>query len=172
MVSHVKQRLVMLVAAVALTGCGGATSGEAATEAASSATPTTPSSTTSPPVEKGVQWTQLRIISITGAGGEVDRRLHPLATRAQVTTFVKRLSGRAARARVRRAAAAAAVPRGHVLMGSVVALGCVPPTEVEVVFDTGRPTVLADLPEQNLQCFAAITSVALVSIRKDLVGTD
>lgn len=117
---------------------------------------------------KGPRWTQVRILDITSAGGTVSDTLAPLSDPGQVDAFVAGLDSPDAARRVRRAAAAAEIPAGHRLMGAVVAQGCEPPTEVVVRAGSGPPTVHAEVTSTNLRCFAAITSVALVSVRADL----
>lgn len=117
----------------------------------------------------GPQWTQVEILNITSAGGTVSDTLAPVSKPEQIDAFVSGLASPDAARLVRRAARAAEVPAGHRLMGAVVAQGCEPPTEVDVHTGSGSPTVDVEVGQRNLQCFAAITSVALVSVRADLI---
>lgn len=143
----------------------------------STATPTDPTPTdptqspeSTEPTTNDSAWTQLRIINITSAGGAVRPRLSPLQTPAQIDSFTRQLASPAAGQRVRKVIDRVQVPSGQRLMGAVVALGCEPPTEVTVQTDVaGRPRISAEVAPVNVQCFAAITSVALVSVRADLV---
>lgn len=158
--------------AFSLTAC------DAGTETTSAADPTrdagdnaAATASASPSVAtKEPAWTEVQILDLTSAGGTVTTELQALATPQQVDDFLSGLDSPEAARRVRQAVGAAEVPPGHTLMGAVVAQGCEPPTSVMVDTGSGTPTVDVDLPQRNLQCFAAVTSVALVSVRADLIS--
>ncbi len=111
----------------------------------------------------------LPLISQTGAGGRVSTWARPLDTPAHVRAFTDqfRVPGMAHRIN---SAVARAEPRGHILMGAVVSVGCDRPPGADVVLDgSGRVQIVphevaSPLPE----CLAPVTTVAIA----DIPGSD
>lgn len=163
-----KRPLGLLIAAASLTACGVTTQGATGLEGVTG-TATAQQSASAPATAQPATWTLVEILDITSAGGTVTDVLQPLSQSQQVDDFVAGLASGQAADRVRAAVRAAEIPPDHRLMGAVVAQGCEPPSEVTVRTGSGAPTVEAEVGQRNLQCLAAITSVALVSVRADLI---
>lgn len=131
--------------------------------------PSTDTSSSNPAVT-GPRWSLIELIDLTGAGGEVTTSLSPLAGPAQVREFLAGIDAPYARRELRQAIGEARTPEGHRLMGAVVALTCEPPTTVSVDTSAKVPRISVELAEINRQCLAQTTTVALVSVREDLLG--
>jgi hypothetical protein len=150
--------IVLLLLAAGTTSCG-SDSGDAADDASGSPTPTAPPS--DPPVDP----VTVAILSRTAAGGEVSPRAVPLPDAAAVARFAEQFVdpafGREIAARVR----ATDVPSGRRLMGAVVAIGCDVPDSVTVTVTADGVSIVADKAASPVpECFAAVTSVALVLV--------
>lgn len=167
---------LLLTTALLLGGCGDdATPSASDPETGSPSAPGSPSEpattdpttdpTRSPPITPGGDpFTLLEMVTGSAGRGVLSPEAVPLGSEAEVETFVAGLSPQLADD-VRAAVAASAVPAGQQLYGAVVGLGCdVPPgvlvdrtgTGVEI---TGRKVV-----DPMRECFAAVTSVALVAV--------
>jgi hypothetical protein len=149
--------IVLLLLAAGTTSCG-SDSGDA-DDASGSPTPT------APPSDAPVEPVTVAILSRTAAGGEVSPRAVPLPDAAAVGRFAEQFVdsafGREIAARVR----ATDVPSGRRLMGAVVAIGCDVPDSVTVTVTADGVSIVADKATSPVpECFAAVTSVALVLV--------
>lgn len=112
-----------------------------------------------------VAYTEVRLVSRSAVGGEVDRRPTVLDDAQDVERFAAQFRTRAMRAEVSGAVARSDVPDGRTLVGAVVALGCDVPSGVRV---RGEGDSLEIVPLEpattHPECLVAVTTVALVSI--------
>ena len=110
-------------------------------------------------------------ITETAAGGATSEFAVPLGDDAAVQAFTSQFETDALPARVQDAVAATDVPDGMLLYGAVVAIGCDAPTEVSVVVDDAGVVVTAHkVPSPMVECFAAMTTVALVLVPASAVS--
>jgi len=158
--------LLLLFAA----GCGDDTGKDSsADDPSASGSPSPSDSATDPAGEGAVDFTQVELMSETSAGGEVSQRPTVLDSPAAIADFAAGVEGRLAE-RIETAAAAAEVPEGQVLVGAVVALGCDVPPGVAVTQTPGGLEVTADkVAKPKQECFAPVTSVALLMVNADAV---
>ncbi len=101
---------------------------------------------------------------MTAAGGTVTSEPTPVAGEAERARYLADFDARA-RARLRAAFAQVDAPRAGDLSATVVAIGCVPPEDVQVLptgDDGGYEVVAAATKSPEVQCFAPVTTVALV----------
>ncbi len=150
-----------------LTGCGSGTgsasdhadapaSGSAAASASASASDTARSQ---PDV------TRVALVSQTAAGGRVGERPVRLDTPAAVHRFTAPFRGGTLAGKVAAAVRRADVPPGRVLLGAVVAVGCDIPPGVRVVGSgPGLRLVATPVRQPKQECFAPVTTVAVVSV--------
>ncbi len=155
-----------LAALVLLAGCGDATSSDTAAD------PTSPDSSASPSKTKatidpsdGLQATTIAIVSQTAVGGKVDLDAVPIGddgSRAALTAQFRRPS---MDKEIARAVASATVPDGYTVMGAVVSIGCdVPPSVTVTQAPDGWIITPNKVPSPLQECFAPVTSVAVVAI--------
>lgn len=170
----------LLLTALLLTSCGDESEPvasdpqpEAATSTEPAAEPTTeppapePTSTDptkSPPITPGgVPFEVVEVVSGTAGKGELSPEAVPLGTDTEVARFVAQLSPELA-ADVRAAVDASTAPAGQ-LYGAVVGLGCdVPPGVAVTRTSTGFDITGLKVADPLQECFAAVTSVAVVAI--------
>ncbi len=161
-----------LLALLLLTGAAGC--GDDAGEDAGADDPSTsgqespadpPTATDSGPAGEGaVDFTEVVLMSETSAGGEVSSQPTVLDSPAAIDDFAGGLEGRLAD-RIRAAALDAEVPDGRVLLGAVVALGCdVPPGVAVELTPEGLEITALKVTRPKRECFAPVTSVALVTV--------
>jgi hypothetical protein len=168
--------LSAVLVAAALGGCGDDTSGDATASDPTDATSTagSPASTpasipaTTPPIDPGqgdgsVDFEVVELITVTNADGTVSGVAVPLTDDAAVQAFLGQFDSDEMVTRVQDAVATAEVGDGQALYGAVVSVGCDSPTEVAVT-DTGAGLSITALkvPHPQEECFAAMTTVALV----------
>jgi hypothetical protein len=137
-----------------------------------------PTGTTSPspsqapsPDENGtLEFTEVAVITETGAGGEVDGTATRLTDSEAVADFSEQFENDAMETRVRAAVADADVPDGRAVVGAVVAIGCdVPPGVSVEKTDAGLVITPLKVKDPKPECFAAMTTVALVMVDAEAV---
>ncbi|WP_323793707.1 hypothetical protein [Nocardioides sp.] len=168
--------LAVLLAGGLLTGCGSETDTEAIDPAASptpsstpSSTPTTaPSSTqTDGDAAEPVDYDVVAMPSMTAAGGRTSPMLTPVSTPDELDTFVSQFRLEEFADQVRTEATEAG-ERGYdgQLWAAIVSVGCdVPPGVFVEEGEAGYLVTPLKVKDPLQECFAAVTTVALVAIR-------
>jgi hypothetical protein len=102
-------------------------------------------------------------ITVTAAGGTLSEVAVPLSDEASVREFTSQFESDDMVQQVEHAAANADVPDGQALYAAVVSIGCDSPTDVSVT-DSGAGLVISadKVPSPQVECFAPMTTVALV----------
>ena len=170
--------LPALVLAGALTACGD-DSGSGADDPSPTASPSSsPSSSLSSSPTKGttgdaVGFELVDLITETAAGGQVEAGAAavPLSDDTAVQEFTAQFTSDALPTRVQEAADGATVPDDMLLYGAVVAIGCDTPGQVSVTSsDQGLVITEHKVPSPQLECFAPMTTVALVRVPASAVS--
>jgi len=159
--------LPTLLLVAALGACGDDEGGTASDDATPTptASPTASDSPTKDSPGGEVDFELVQILTATAAGGEVSEVAVPLGDDAAVQEFTAQFEAEVLPAQVQDAVAQTEVPDGMLLYGAVVAIGCDVPTEVSVVAGDSGLVITADkVPSPQIECFAAMTSVALVLV--------
>ncbi|NYG58578.1 hypothetical protein BJ980_001501 [Nocardioides daedukensis] len=113
-----------------------------------------------------VDFTEVALISETAAGGEVAQIPVILDSDQAVADFTAQFKGRTIGQQVADAVSGAKLADDEVLLGTVVALGCDEPTGVTVNKENGVTINPVGLPAKpDKQCFAAVTTVAIVAVK-------
>ncbi|MBB6627125.1 hypothetical protein H5V45_07305 [Nocardioides sp. KIGAM211] len=169
--------LTTVLATGLLAGCG-ADSAEEASDPAPTA-PTASTGTTASPAPDDrqspgglgtVEATTVDIVSATSAGGEPGGPATVLDGDAAVSTFTQQFTSPELARKVAAAADGAEVPAGQVLVASVVAVGCDVPSDVSVQrTDEGLTVTALKVATPRQECFAPVTSVALVAVDETAV---
>lgn len=164
--------LLLLLAA----GCGDDTSEDTrADDPSSSSSPSGSSPSSSPGENDGsgpapVDFTEVALLSETNAGGEVSQQPTLLDSPAAVTSFAGTLDGRTMADKIKAEVAKVDVPEGQALVGTVVAIGCDVPPGVSVDGNgTGLEVTALKVKSPTKECFAPVTTVALVLVDSDAV---
>ena len=163
----------LLLVTVLASGCGddeADTATDDPTPAASdSPTPTdpptdTPTGTpTDAPDGDQVDFELVDTITVTAAGGAVSAIAIPMSDEASVEEFNAQFESDDMVQQVKGAVAHADVPEGQELYAAVVAIGCDSPTDVTVTgAGAGLVITAVKVPSPQLECFAPMTTVALV----------
>ena len=149
--------------AVAVTGCG--------SDAGTATDPASPSTASSSPTAGGPDFDEVALVSQTAAGGRVSPRPVPLDGAAAVSAFTDQFRSPGLGRQVAKAVRRADVPPGRALLGAVVAVGCDVPPGVRVE-DSGAGPEITALPvgSPKQECFAPVTTVAVVSVPADTLG--
>jgi hypothetical protein len=118
-----------------------------------------------------VDFTEVAVVTQTNVGGEVDEKAVDLTDEAAFSAFTAQFEDSRMEDELRTAVEGADVAEGQTLVGAVVAVGCLPPAELEVeLTDAGlMVTGVPDKRESTIDCFAAVTSVAVVAVDASLV---
>jgi hypothetical protein len=155
-------------------GCGARTGddvGAASGPASPSGTPSerTPSDSRLPSAGP-VDFELVAILTGTAAGGTVDPTARPLRTPDEVSALADEFPRAGFAQQIRSTIASTDVPSGQVLVGAVVSIGCEVPSQVTVSQVADR-LLLEAVPGKSSpqECFAAMTSVALVLVGESLV---
>ena len=150
----------LLTVLLVLAGCGDSTSDSA------SDPPSQPSSTTASdePTEAAAPQT-IAIVSQTAAGGEVDLNAVPVDDDAALQEFTAQFNKAGLEEKIATAVAGATVPEGYTVMGAVVSIGCDVPPDVSVEQGPdGWVVTPHKVPSPLQECFAPVTSVAIVAV--------
>jgi hypothetical protein len=149
-----------LLTLVLLAGCGDSTSDSASDPASQPA-----STTASDKPTEAVAPQTIAIVSQTAAGGEVDLNAVPVDDDAALQEFTAQFNRAGLAAKIATAVAGATVPEGYTVMGAVVSIGCDVPPDVSVEQGPDgwvlRPH---KVPSPLQECFAPVTSVAIVAV--------
>jgi hypothetical protein len=158
----------LLTVCLVLAGCGDSTSDTASdpgvqpsTSAGQTSAPDepTPKPTDSPEAQT------IAILSQTAAGGRVDLNAVPVDDAAARQQFTAQFERRGLDTKIAQAVAEATVPEGYTVMGAVVAIGCdVPPDVAVSQSEDGWVFTPLKVASPLQECFAAVTSVAIVAV--------
>jgi hypothetical protein len=157
------------VLALTLAGCaddGSDTASDPSGQESSTAgpTPTEPTPTEPTPTET-VDSQTIAIVSETAAGGAVDLHAVPVGDAAARQEFTAQFERGSLDQKIADAVAAATIPEGYTVMAAVVAIGCDVPPDVTVTHEDGVWVLTPHkVPSPLQECFAAVTSVAVVAV--------
>jgi hypothetical protein len=165
--------LSALLLASLLAGCGEDTGSDASGDRTASDTRTgdtrTPD-TADPGPDGTVPFTEVGLPHATAAGGKVDPAAVPLDSAAAVRDFTADLDGGELAGEVQDQVAATDVPDGQALVGAVVSIGCdVPPGVAVHDTEDGLQVTALAVKAPTVECFAPVTTVALVLVDADRV---
>jgi hypothetical protein len=167
--------LVLLLGALLLfTGCGQDQTGDVTDDSA----PTSDTTGSAEPDDEDdkeplgeVEFELVEMITETAAGGKVDPQAWPLADVVAVQEFTKQFKTEAIQTRLTGLVESIDIPEGKALYGAVVAIGCeTPPGVVVTSTDSGLTIEAQPMPSPPKECYAAMTSVALVLVDEEIVG--
>ena len=145
----------------------------------SSAGPSTPTTTPNPSEEPTVEvgddgpipFTEVAILTGTEEDGKASPTPVPLDSEAVLDDFVSQFTGPSLADDVRAAVAGAPdVGPDQTLVGVVVTIGCDRPDDLRVERVDGAVQVLPVLPKNQVQCFAAQTTVAVLVLDTAKLG--
>lgn len=172
--SPIARRFTTVVAAplalLLVAGCGGE-QGEVATDTPSPSS--TAGSSGSPsddgrPTDVG-DWDLAEIFTVTNGGGRPSPVAVGIVGVADVEAFSEQFRNPAIERRLTRLVTQADLMPGRALAAAVVSIGCASPTDVTVTTDGTRLLVEAVPPDSSpAECFAPMTTVALVSVPEEL----
>ena len=146
----------LLALAILLAGCADSSSSTGTDDAAPS-----PTSSTSPPSEP----LTVGIVSETAAGGEVDLTAVPVEEDADRRAFTAQFQRGEIDEKIGAAIGSSTIPEGYEVWGAVVAIGCDVPTDVQAAQEGDGWVLEPQMPSETMQeCFAPVTSVALVAV--------
>lgn len=118
-----------------------------------------------------VEFELVEMLTETAAGGKVDPQAMPLGDVVAIQGFSKQFEDEAMQTRLIGLLDRVEIPDGKALYGAVVAIGCeAPPGVVVTSTDRGLEIKAQEAPSPDKQCFAPMTSVALVLVDEDVVG--
>jgi hypothetical protein len=103
----------------------------------------------------------LPLISITGAGGEVQATAAPLDTEADIAAFARQFHVPVIRHRVRAAIARELTVPGHEIYGQVIAVGCDRPPGADVMVTQDGEMVPHEVASPLEECLVAVTTIAI-----------
>lgn len=154
--------LGLLVGPGVLAGCAGQESSGSAGSAESAGGEE--SSTASNPAGT-IEFTEVALLSETAAGGQPGPAVE-LDGPGAVRDFTRQFDSTRLTSRVATEAARTDVPDGQVLLGAVLAVGCDEPSGIVGVTREGDEWTVEGAPYLGpaKQCFAAVTTVALVLV--------
>jgi hypothetical protein len=135
--------------------------------------PASPSATTSGPSlpDKAGDPEVVDILTATAAGGAVTDPAVPLADDVAVQAFVAQFTGGDLADQVQDAVAGVDAADREQLYGAVVAIGCDAPTDVTVFSSPSGVSIQpVTVPSPKSECFAPMTSVALVLVPTAAAG--
>ncbi len=133
--------------------------------------PTASSTPTKGSTGEAVPFELVKMITETGAAGRVDSFGAPLGDDVAVQQFISQFKTEAMATQVQEAVQSTQVPNDKLLYGAVVALGCDAPTDVEVISTgSGLQITAVKVPSPQIECFAAMTTVALVLVTASAIS--
>ena len=151
---------LLLAAVVLLAGCGDSTSDSASDPASQ---PSSAAASDEPTESRAPQ--TIAIVSQTAAGGEVDLTAVPVDDDAALQEFTAQFNKAGLEEKIATAVAGATVPEGYTVMGAVVSIGCDVPPDVSVEQGPdGWVVTPHKVPSPLQECFAPVTSVAIVAV--------
>ena len=156
----------VLLTLVLLTGCGDSSSDTASNPSDPASTSAGESSATAEPSPTGdLEPQTIAIVSQTAAGGSVDLNAVPVDDEASLQEFTRQFERGGLDEKIAQAVAGATVPEGYTVMGAVVSIGCDVPPGVTVKQGPNGWVFKPQKVDKPLQeCFAPVTSVALVAV--------
>lgn len=151
---------LLLGMTVGAAGCG------RATDPTDEAVDTPVSSSAAPSDASASDPVTVAILTGTVAGGTVDPTPTPLDSTEAVADFVSQFDNADFAGSVEAAVAGAEVTEGRTLVGSVLAIGCEVPSDIDVVGPPGQVRLVPVMPKKQRpdECFAPMTSVGLVEL--------
>jgi hypothetical protein len=155
-----------LFAVLLLTGCADSNSDAASDPSGPASTSTGASSATAEPSSTGgLEPQTVAIVSQTAGGGSVDLHAVPVDDEASLQAFTQQFERGGLNEKIAQAVAGATVPDGYTVMAAVVAIGCdVPPGVTAEQGPDGWVFTPEKVAEPMQECFAPVTSVALVAV--------
>jgi hypothetical protein len=169
--------LPALLLAGVLAGCGddepAVTDGPGPTSTAPTSTAPTSTAPTKGTTGEPVDFELVEMITETGAGGSVEPggAAVPLSDDVAVQEFTAQFSSDAISTQIQEAVDKTEVSDDMLLYGAVVAVGCDTPTDVIVTTgDQGLVITAEKVPSPLMECFAAMTTVALVLVPASAVS--
>jgi hypothetical protein len=156
----------LVVLCLTLAACGDSTSDTASDPGDQTSTPAGETSAPDVPSPTPGQEPQpVAIVSQTAAGGAVDLNAVPVEDGAARREFTAQFKKGGLDEKIAQAVAAATVPEGFTVMGAVVSIGCdVPPGVTVSQSEDGWVFTPQKVPSPLQECFAPVTSVALVAV--------
>ena len=160
-----------LLALGLLVGCGSADDTAAPTgdQTSEQTQEPTQSPTETPPETGPIDFTQVAMISVSNAEGTTDAQATVLDSAAAVDEFASQFSGTQMPDALTKAYQKADLPKGEVLVGAVVGVGCQPPSTIHVRATDNGVKITADPVKTKNQCIVPVTTVALVSVPESAV---
>ena len=173
--------LTAALATPALAGCaddGGDARAEDAASGTSSGSPSSASPSdlpstvpsASPSTRGAVDFTEVAMLSVTAAGGEVDYRATVLDDADAVSRFAAQFETAAMGDQLTTAVREADVAEGQQLAAAVVSLGCdVPPGVTVRDLERGLAILPLKVKAPLKECLAPVTTVALVAVDESVL---
>jgi hypothetical protein len=161
--------LPALLLAGILVGCGDDQSGTLSDDPA----PTASESPSRPTTGDEIDFELVEMITETGAGGQVeaDAAAVPLTDDTAVQEFASQFETEAMTTRVQDAVDKVDITDDKLLYGAIVSIGCDSPSDVFVTSgDQGLVITAQKVPSPLPECFAAMTTVALVLVPASAVS--
>jgi ABC-type glycerol-3-phosphate transport system substrate-binding protein len=122
---------------------------------------TTSTSNPEPPAHSST----VAILSMTAAGGKVSMTPVPLPDEKAVRSFSAQFTQPALGRKIAATVADTDVPEGQALAAAVVAVSCdVPPSVTITETDDGVVVTADEVPSPLPECFASVTSVAVILV--------
>jgi PBP1b-binding outer membrane lipoprotein LpoB len=143
---------LLLALALLLTGCG---SDDDPGDRASDPPASSPAEASEPEL--------LILVSQSAVGGEVDPVAVSLDGQAAIDEFGDRFEDGRMGAALTDALAEVRIPGGQVPAAAVVAVGCTPPTDVDIEVTDAGVEVTAPPVKGDVQCLVPVTTVAVIA---------
>ena len=155
---------LFLALVLLLAGCGSESPDERADDPSPDDTTSSTSDPSETPADQLAENDVVALVSESDVGGEVAPEAVPLDTPTAIADFSAQFENERMGASISAALAATEVPDDLTVVGAVVAIGCEPPTEVEI--ETGPEGVLISAApvKSDQQCLVPVTTVALVAV--------
>jgi hypothetical protein len=165
------QLLCALLIGSALGACGGNDAGTVTDQPAPSPSSRTTASPTKGGTGRPVDFDLVTTVTATDAGGTVTGSAVPLVDDTAVEEFATQFKTDTMTTKLLDAVHAAKVPDDELLYAAVVAVGCDSPDQVAVTSGgSGLVITAQQVPSPQQECFAAMTTVALVLVPDSAVG--
>ena len=155
---------LLLVLGLLLAGCGSGSPDDLGYGPAPEETASSSSEPTETPSATVAENDLLALVSESDVGGEVSPEAVPLDSPTAIADFSAQFDDERMGASISTALAATPVPDGLTVVGAVVAIGCEPPTEVEIETGPEGVRISAAPVKSDQQCLVPVTTVALVAV--------